>query len=307
VQGGLRRNIDFLCDVPDYISVGRNQMICVLKYFRVAGVFILLISSGRFTWAGDRVPIPEDLLLDEHVREEFGINDVTAPSIERIFADLDSLGDLPYEELSRKLPENAPKERAVTALSLGTLIADGLLTVQSEKRGDLKPIGEALKVHAEALGADKRVNRHTKSLVEHSLAGEWTKLKKELAATQSDVEAEMVLLRDVQMANLISLGGWLRAFQIACGALEKEFDTDKAEKVVRIDVIDYYNAEMETLEVDKLSRAKIDLLATDLKTLRSMMDPKADGKYTSAQLKELSRFLCSTLGNILLRDTESSR
>lgn len=287
--------------------VCRDLMICLPKYFRLAGFLALLIFGGPFTWADQRVPIPEDLLLDEHVREEFGINDVTAPSIERIFADLDSLGDLPYDELSRKLPENAPKERAVTALSLGALIADGLLTVQSEKRGDLKPIGEALKVHAEALGADKRVNRHTKSLVEHSLAGDWTKLKKELAATQSDVEAEMVLLRDVQVANLISLGGWLRAFQIACGALEKNFDADKADKIIRIDIIDYYNAEMETLEVDELSQAKIKVLAEDLKTLRPMMDPNSDGKHTSAQLKELSRFLRGTLAKVFMRETESSR
>lgn len=157
---------------------------------------LVLLITGVVAGADQRVAIPEDLLFDEHVREEFGVNDFTAPSIERIFADLERLGDLPYDTLSRKLPENAPKERSVTALSLGALIADGLLTVQSEKRGDLKPIGEALKAHAEALGADKRVNRHTKSLVEHSLSGDWTQLKKELASTQNDVEAELVLLRD---------------------------------------------------------------------------------------------------------------
>ena len=109
------------------------------------------------------------------------------------------------------------------------------------------------------------------------------------------MEAELVLLRDVQMAHLISLGGWLRAFQIACGALKQNFDADNAKDVIRIDVIDYFNVEMETIEVDKLSKEKIENLAKDLKTLRPMMDPKKNGKHTRAQIDELLRFLNVTL------------
>lgn len=240
--------------------------------------------------AAQLTPIPEDLLYDEHVREEFGVNDFTAPSIERIFKDLESLGDLPYEDLFRKLPENAPKERAIAAISLGTLIADGLLTVQCEERGDLKPIGESLKAHAEALGADKRMTRHTKSLVELSLSGEWVSLKKELAATQGDVEAELVLLRDVHIAHLISLGGWLRACQIACTTLKSDFDPEKAKAIMRIDVIDYFNAELETLVPDRLSKPKLEVLRKDMTQLRKGMDPEGPKKqYTASQITKLGR------------------
>ena len=244
--------------------------------------------------------IPEDLLFDEHVREEFGVNEFTAPSIERIFKDLEALGDLPYNELSRKLPENAPKERAIAAISLGILIADGLLTVQCEKRGDLKPIGEALKNHAEALGADKRMNRHTKSLVEHSLSGDWTKLKTELAATQGDVEAELVLLRDVHIAHLISLGGWLRASQIACTTLQKDFDPERATSVIRLEVLDYFNSELETLKADTLSREKLEVLRKDLKALRQRMDPQGPKQqYTRQQLTMIGREVNQILKRVL--------
>ncbi|NCF85606.1 MAG: hypothetical protein GWQ08_08740 [Verrucomicrobiaceae bacterium] len=243
-----------------------------------------------FSWAQERAPIPEDLLFDEHVREEFGVNEITAPSIERIFKDLESLGDLPYDELSRILPENAPKQRSIAALSLGMIIADGLLTVQCEQRGALKPIGETLTAHAEALGADKRMNRHTKSLVEHSLSGEWVELKKELASTQGDVQAELILLRDVRIAHLISLGGWLRASQIACVALNRNFDAEKAARNIRIDVIDYFISELEYFEPDLLSKGKLADLQKDLKNLRKEMDPKgANNAYTADQMKTLGR------------------
>ena len=256
----------------------------------MTGSLLMAFVGSGLSWAQELSPIPEDLLFDEHVREEFGVNEITAPSIERIFKDLESLGDLPYNELSRKLPENAPKQRSIAALSLGMIIADGLLTVQCEQRGALKPIGETLKAHAEALGADKRMNRHTKSLVEHSLSGEWDDLKKELALTQGDVQAELILLRDVRIAHLISLGGWLRASQIACVTLNRNFDAEKAARIIRIDVIDYFISELEYFEPDLLSKSKLADLQKDLKDLRKEMDPKgANNAYTADQMKTLGR------------------
>ena len=268
---------------------------------RLIAAILLVFPSASVAQAQERAPIPEDLLFDEHMREEFGVNEITAPSIERIFTDLAALGDLPYNDLSRKLPENAPKQRSIAALSLGMIIADGLLTVQCEQRGDLKPIGESLKAHAEALGADKRMNRHTKSLVEHSLSGDWDDLKKELASTQGDVQAELILLRDVQIAHLISLGGWLRALQIGCVTLNKDFDPDKAAKVIRIDVIDYFIAELEYFEPDLLSKGKLDDLRKDLKDLRTLMVLEGDDKkYTAKQLTELGRKVDMTLTRAMM-------
>ncbi len=261
---------------------------CLPSMHRTLSASLVVMGFLTLAPAWSQSAIPEDLLFDEHVREEFGVNDFTAPSIERIFKDLENLGDLPYAEVSRKLPEHAPKERAISAISMGILIADGLLTVHCEQRGDLKPIGEALKSHAEALGADKRMNRHTKELVEHSLSGEWKALKKALAATQLDVEAELVLLRDVHIAHLISLGGWLRALQVACSALKQEFDAEKAKNTIRLDIIDYFINEMETIEVDKLSQSKIAALKSDLTKLRKQMDPGGSGVYTKDQINKIN-------------------
>ncbi len=271
------------------------------SFRRIPATGALALVALTVGLQAQRTPIPEDLLYDDHVREELGVNAITVPSIERIFKDLEELGNLPYEELSRKLPEKAPRERSITAISLGTLITDGLLTVQCEERGPLKPIGEALRAHAEALGADKRVTRHAKSLVEHSLAGDWKELKKELTATQHDVEAELVLLRDARLAILISLGGWLRASQIASVTLKKDFDAEKATKVMRLDVIDYFNAELESLALDELSNEKLEGLRTDLIKLREQMTPAGPGQlYTEGQLAAVAREVDAILSRVLV-------
>jgi len=45
--------------------------------------------------------------------------------------------------------------------------------------------------------------------------GEWRALRKELIATQADVEQAMIELRDQRLAHLISLGGCLRGLEIS--------------------------------------------------------------------------------------------
>ncbi len=192
--------------------------------------------------------IPEDLLDDEHVREEFGVNKFTAPSIGKIFEDLQSLRPLPYEELRRLIPEKTPTDRTKLALAVGLLLADGFFAVEAEQFGELEPVGRSLLKHAEVLGAGTRISRHTKSLLEHGADSDWDGLKKELARTQKDVENEMVLIRDVDAANLISLGGWLRAFEIGCAASLNPFDPKKAQTLLRPDVVEYFILNLETLE-----------------------------------------------------------
>ena len=78
-----------------------------------------------------RPNIPDDLIDDPHVREELGVNEFTAPSIKRIFDDLDSLTPLHSDELVHEIPERMPLNRADLALEIGFLIAEGFIAVQA--------------------------------------------------------------------------------------------------------------------------------------------------------------------------------
>ena len=115
--------------------------------------------------------VPEDIIGDEHVREEFGVNRFTTPSIKKLFEQLDELGELPYAELKREIPKTIPRERTLVALGLGTLISDGFLVVQSEEIEELENIGRAVLKQAQVLGAGKRVTKYTKSILENSVLG----------------------------------------------------------------------------------------------------------------------------------------
>ncbi len=223
--------------------------------------------------------VPEDLIGDEHVREEFGVNRFTTPSIKKLFEQLDELGELPYAELKREIPKTIPRERTLVALGLGTLISDGFLIVQSEEIEELENIGRAVLKQAQVLGAGKRVTKYTKSILENSVLGKWDKLKEELSKTQADVEAEMVMLRDVDIANLVALGGWIRAFEIAAITTQKNYSNEKAVKLARTDLIAYFVETLQGLEPKLRERAHLIQINKDLESLLASLgghDPESE-------------------------------
>ena len=228
--------------------------------------------------------VPEDLIGDEHVREEFGVNKFTTPSIKKLFEQLDDLGELPYAELKREIPKTIPRERTLVALGLGTLISDGFLIVQSEEMEELENIGRAVLKQAQILGAGKRVTKYTKSILENSVLGKWDKLKEELSKTQADVEAEMVMLKDVDIANLVALGGWIRAFEIALVTTQKNYSVDKANKLVRTDLIAYFIETLQGLEPKLRERAHLIQINKELESILASLggyDPESENPQTN--------------------------
>ena len=194
-----------------------------------------------------KAPIPEDLLGDEHVREELAVNEFTAPSIAKIFESLEALAPLPltkYQRDGAKMPLN----RADVAVELGFLIADGFLIVQAGEMSKVEDMAKDLTRYGKVLGAGEKVNRHAASLLESARKQDVPQLKKELAATQKDVELELVALRDPDLAHLISLGGWIRALQVSSGAVETQFSVDRSKQVMREDIADYYASVIAGLE-----------------------------------------------------------
>ena len=216
--------------------------------------------------------VPEDLLSDPHLKEEFGVNQFTTPSIRKIFGSLDLLGQLPYDKLKREVPKSAPQDRTRVALSLGVLIGDGFLAAQSEKVEDLENIGRAVLRHAKVLAAGARVTEHAKAILENSAVGDWKSLREDLSATQKDVEAEMVLLRDVEMAHLISMGGWLRGLEIASTAALDPFSAERAASLSRKDIAEYFSATLADFEPKLKKLPLIGELHTGIDEIRTLLD-----------------------------------
>jgi len=246
-----------------------------------------LDAADKSAKGAPALKVPEDLIGNEHVREEFGINEFTTPSIRKIFDQLDALGTLSFDNLKRPLPDKAPGDRVLLSLALGSLIADGFLIVHCERIEEMENVGRALLKHAKALGAGMRINKHSQSLLENSVKGDWNKLRTELAATQADVEAEMVLLRDSDVAHLISLGGWLRAFEISTAAVSQKYTADKSRQLGRSDIVEYYIANLEDLHPEIKKMPVVQDLIEGLDAMRPILDVPPGKAFTEDEVKDL--------------------
>src|SRR5947207_13847508 len=92
----------------------------------------------------------------QHEREELGVNAYTAPSIERIFAQLDQLRPLPFDQLKRDLPQSIVAGREHKGLVFGELITDSFLIFEVKRKNLLENFGSCLMQQALALVLAKR-------------------------------------------------------------------------------------------------------------------------------------------------------
>lgn len=241
-----------------------------------------------FAQEGDRKGnIPEDLLDDDHVRAELGVNEFTAPSIAKLFDTLQFLMPLPLMETERKLDDRMPLDRADLAIELGFLIADGFLIVQAGQMEKVETMATDLTRYGKALGAGDRINRHAASLLESAKKQDVEQLKKELSATQKDVEVELVTLRDADLAHLISLGGWIRALEVATVAVDKQFSPERATKIMREDIADYYTESVAGLEPRISERPNYLEMRDVLSGLRNEMVIPKDSEPTAEKVAEI--------------------
>lgn len=276
-----------------------------IRLASILGAFTVLafpIHAADKAGTGGKPANPEELKDEdrEHLNEELGINEFTAPSIAKLFDTLRFLMPIPLLEVERKMPERMPVDRADIAMELGFLIADGFLMVQAEQLEKIPNLATELTRYGKALGTGDRVNRHSAALLQSAKEKKTEQLKKELAATQRDVEAELVTLRDADLAHLISLGGWIRALEVSTVAVDKQFSVERARKVMREDIADYYTESVAGLEPKISERPNYIDIRNLLAGMRTEMTLK-DGENPNPEMMKEIRAKAKELVELALK------
>jgi hypothetical protein len=215
------------------------------------------------------VPVAPGKIDMEQVREELGVNEFTAPSIEHLLAELMDLRPIPIEKVWKDLKPEAPQERALLALGAGRVIADGLVAVIAEKPSRVEPAARALLRYAKGLGVSDHVSKHSKSVIEKAAREDWGEVRRELVRAQADVEAGMMALKDEEIAHLVSLGGWLRGLEIITTLVSDDYSSEHARKLVQPEALAYFVDRVSTLN-PRLKKS--DVFQVLEKNLREIQD-----------------------------------
>jgi len=224
---------------------------------------------------------------DEHMREELGVNPITTPSIQEVLKQLEVFRPVPVALIDSANREATFNNRLQTAMHFGSLVADGFLLTLAERPQDLQDVGKALIRQARALGVGERLTKRSKSLLEFSDKGDWMGMRQELVRTQQDVETSMLELRDEEMAHMISLGGWLRGFQLGANSTADAYSPAKAQVLGNTEIMDYFLDRLDTLHPRLKKTEMVTVLTNRLKEIRAAAAEAGGKALTAAQVEKI--------------------
>jgi len=224
----------------------------------------------------------------DRARQELGIGDFKAPSIEDVFDELSALQPIPFEKVWRPLPDHLPQERARMALLAGNLIADGFLVVSSQRASKIEPVGRDLMRLAKGLGIGEHLTKRGRHMIELADHERWTEIRKELIRTQAEAESALLKLKDEEIVHLIGLGGWLRGLEITSTAVVDDYSPDRARQVFKPELADPFIDEIHTFRPRLKNSPLIQNLDKRLKAIREIVQGRMpDRDYSAGELKRI--------------------
>jgi hypothetical protein len=198
------------------------------------------------------------------------VDNVVVPVPSEVFTVLDKLGNPNWRaELGPARSYPPTGKRAQDALLLGTVIADGFLAVEAEDSERVKEIGRNVLTLAEAINVRKSVVARSNSIIEKSDARDWNAVRREFDGALQDVNQAMVELNDEQLAQLVSLGGWLRGTQVLTSITQEKYSRDRAELLYQPLLVDYFNKQLERMS----ARLRRDQLVGEVRLALGRIEP----------------------------------
>ncbi len=157
------------------------------------------------------------------------VDDVVVPVPSEVFSVLDKLGEPNWNQEIRKVDMPTTSDRTKLALLFGYVVAEGFVAVQAEDKEAVKEAGRDVITLSKSLGLNKVVLPHTQSILDAADKGDWKLIRKEFDKTQDTVKQAMEQMKDLDMSQCVSLGGWLRGTASVTSVVGKSFSADRAE------------------------------------------------------------------------------
>ena len=176
------------------------------------------------------------------------VDDVVVPVPSEIFGALDKLGAPNWNEVLRTGKPVPPGDRTQTALLLGSVIAEGFIAVEAQEGEEVKKIGRNVLNLAAAIGVKKSVIARSNAIIEAADKKDWPKARMELDGALRDVKQAMIELHDDQLAQLVSLGGWLRGTEALCGVVQKNYSKDGADLLHQPLLLEYFQRRLDSMD-----------------------------------------------------------
>ena len=277
-RGGLQVALDFFCfSFPAtgrvwFLELSRPGHFLGIKLWmnKTKALAIFVLNSLPLLAIADTPPRQIDLNRFPATR----LDDVVVPLPSEVFNVLDKLGTPDWHGEERNPTIQNSGERAQIALLLGSVIAEGFVAVEATDKERVKQVGRDVLELSRAIGVEKAVLSRTNAILKAADAGDWTSVRKELDGALSDVKTAMIELRDVQLAHLVSLGGWLRGTEVLTSIVNKSYSADSADLLNQPDLLKYFQDRIADMPARLRSNSLVSRIQHDLEQISPLINQK---------------------------------
>ena len=218
-----------------------------------------------------QTPSEQNSPLSSQAKQVHGL---AVPVPKEIFHTLDQFRDANWSALKR--PEVARwkshGDQAQIATLLGVEIAEGFIAMEAKDSTEVKNLGNSVLSLARGLGIRERALRRSGSIMELADKNEWSEARKEWDGVLSDLETGMIEIKSEQLAQLVSLGGWLRGTEALSGLVLQNYSPERSNLIRQPALIDYLEKQLSAMSNDIRARPIVVKLRDGIQTIRSLVE-----------------------------------
>jgi hypothetical protein len=255
-----------------------GRLLPLLGFFALASIGIAQESRAP---AEAHLP-PEVTIVDE----------IAVPVPAEVFATLDRFKHSNWRSVQR--PDFATRRprgnQSSIASLLGVVIAEGFIAAEAEDSAEVKSLGRAVLTLSRGLGVERSAIKRSRSIVDHAEDGDWAAVRKEWDEVLPDVQRGMKELRSDDLAQLVSLAGWLRGAAAVSALILQNYTPEDAALLRQPALLDHFERQIDEMKNDARKQAAVADLSAGIEKVRRLLGP-SDEPITRAKLQEIGSVL----------------
>ena len=185
------------------------------------------------------LPAAENAMTPGQLDQAVRVESLTIPMPGEFFAAINKVDRPNWKQMVRTGTPEVTANRAQIALVLGTLVADGYISVEAQDGQGVKNTGKEIINLAKKLNVSQSVLGRGNSINDFAENNDWNALREELEATQNEVKLDMFEQKDSNLVILVSLGAWVRGTELASGFIERSYTPEAARLLRQPAIIEY--------------------------------------------------------------------
>lgn len=260
----------------------------------------LLLTAATLTPAGSALAQGSSAGVQEFDPLSFPgqvVDDVVVPVPSEVFTVLDKLGEPNWRQEVRDLKLPQTSDRTLLSLVFGYVVAEGFVAVQAEDKESVKDIGREVIDLAKALGISKSVLPHAQAILDAADQNDWKSIRKEFDLTQKTVRTTMEQMRDEDLAQCVSLGGWLRGTASVTSVVTKAFSADRAELLNQPMLVEHFLSAIGATPDSTKNHPVVVKILAGLRIVLTEMESAVDG-FSEDSVRTIGKTCDSLLSEI---------